>query len=364
MNEQWEKECAELRGELTALRVRLSDLEAATANSGIRFRNFARGLFSKRLVVVLLPILTLIAVSRAIYGEGTGDPLFIDSKGDVGIGTNTPQGFQVVLPESSKPSTPLPGVTIAGGLEGNASIELRNNGSGTPYIDFAQDKAADYNARIRLTAPGQLAFEGADVALGSNPILFSSIWRASTENSPNNAEISNDVSGYKSLMIVGNKSKDGKTRRVSVYDRLEVNGPLSAYDTEVNGSLKEKDVSGYLDVPLGFETLRMVRGTVTARGVKSGDGYVVKIVGEGLYDVTFLTPFAASPSASVTQVFDGGGQGGDTRDNAIIVSLAADRMRVKTGAGDGRAQNRDFSFVVMGLRNVSAAVGVAHRVNQ
>lgn len=80
---------------------------------------------------------------------------------NVGIGTTAPKGFQVVLPEKTE-AAPGPGVTISGGPSGNASIELRNNGSGTPFIDFAQDgTTTDFNARIRLTSPDLLAIEGA-----------------------------------------------------------------------------------------------------------------------------------------------------------------------------------------------------------
>ena len=100
-------------------------------------------------------------------GEGSSR-LFIDrNTGNVGIGTPEPSGFQVVLPESSKSFPSGPGVIIAGGKEGNASIELRNDGSGTPYIDFARDGTTDYDARIRLTEPKKLAIEGANVGIGT-----------------------------------------------------------------------------------------------------------------------------------------------------------------------------------------------------
>ncbi len=104
-----------------------------------------------------------------IYTPGSQrkDPVMaLNSKGNVGIGTTNPQGFHVVLPESNKTSTPKAGITMAGGKNGNASIELRNEKEGTPYIDFAQNESKDYDARIRLTAPGKLAIEGAKVGIG------------------------------------------------------------------------------------------------------------------------------------------------------------------------------------------------------
>ena len=94
---------------------------------------------------------------------GQENALFINENGNVGINTTQPQGFQVQLPESSKPPATNPGVTLSGGAEGNANIELRNKGTGTPYIDFSQSTSKDYDARIRLTEPGKLAVEGATI---------------------------------------------------------------------------------------------------------------------------------------------------------------------------------------------------------
>ena len=49
------------------------------------------------------------------------------------------------------------------------------------------------------------------------------------------SEISNDTSDYKQLMIIGNKSGDGKTRATGVWDRLNVHGNLFVdNDTKTN----------------------------------------------------------------------------------------------------------------------------------
>ncbi len=65
----------------------------------------------------------------------------------------------------------------------------------------------------------------ARVTSGTNPLRFTSGWSGFTELSSRNSEISNDTSGYKTLMIVGNRS-GGQSRKVSVYDNLDVNGSL------------------------------------------------------------------------------------------------------------------------------------------
>lgn len=61
------------------------------------------------------------------------------------------------------------------------------------------------------------------ILTGSNPIRFTSAWSGFPDPTTNQAEISNDTETYKTLMIIGNKSA-GLGRRVSVWDRLEVNG--------------------------------------------------------------------------------------------------------------------------------------------
>jgi hypothetical protein len=109
----------------------------------------------------------------------------------------------------------------------------------------------------------------------------------------------------------------------------------------------------------GTEALRMIRGVVKGDGGPvAGSGFSVKKSGAGLYDIQFTPAFPSVPGASATQIygdlFQGSAAatsgGGDTKDNAVIAHLSADRMRVKTGDGGGSASDRNFSFIVIGPR--------------
>ena len=50
------------------------------------------------------------------------------------------------------------------GSDGNAFMQLR--GSGTPYIDFSNDLASDFDMRIRLTGDNSLTFDGGRLGVG------------------------------------------------------------------------------------------------------------------------------------------------------------------------------------------------------
>lgn len=66
-----------------------------------------------------------------------------------------------------------------------------------------------------------------EVGSNANALRFTSGWSNFPAAGSNFSEISNDITSYKTLMIIGNRSNDGSTRRVSVWDRLEVNGNLA-----------------------------------------------------------------------------------------------------------------------------------------
>jgi hypothetical protein len=96
--------------------------------------------------------------------------------------------------------------TTNGGTERMRVTASGNVGIGTP------------SPNTKLDVAGSL-----QILTGSNPIRFTAGWTGFPDAVTNQAEISNDTSSYRTLMIVGNRS-GGVGRRVSVWDRLEVNG--------------------------------------------------------------------------------------------------------------------------------------------
>jgi hypothetical protein len=122
---------------------------------------------------------------------------------------------------------------------------------------------------------------------------------------------------------------------------------------DVHGHIK-LHTDGSLFAPGGVENLRILRGTIRGTGaVAGGIGFMVTHEDTGLYVIGFNVPFTARPSASVTQVFpdlDDFGPGGNTLDNAVIVGINTQQMKVKIGASDGTVRDRDFTFVVIGPR--------------
>lgn len=98
--------------------------------------------------------------------------------------------------------------------------------------------------------------------------------------------------------------------------------------------------------------MNTIWGIVSADGTPaSGTGYkVFKDDDPGVYDISFDTSFTKSPAVVATQLFPNqpNSKGGDTRDNAVVVSIEADRCRIVTGQDNGSHVNRDFSFVAIG----------------
>ena len=89
---------------------------------------------------------------------------------------------------------------------------------------FTIGRDMGWGAISAVNIQGSLYVNGqTNILTGTNPIRFSSVWTQFPDDKTNGAEICNDTTSNKTLMIVGNKS-NGPDRRVSVWDILEVNG--------------------------------------------------------------------------------------------------------------------------------------------
>ena len=119
------------------------------------------------------------------------------------------------------------------------------------------------------------------VNTAANPLLFSSGWQNFPGGANNRAEISNDTGTYKTLMIIGNKSNDGSTRRVSVWDKLEVNGTAAVSNgLTIGTSSYGNDQGGNIELGNSY-------GSSTSPymdfhyGVGSGQDYNVRLWNNG-----------------------------------------------------------------------------------
>ena len=179
--------------------------------------------------------------------------LFIDAAtGNVGIGTGQPAdavdiagGLRVLT--ASNPIRLTDQWSDFGNLRGPRNhAEISNDTNGYKSLMIAGNRSSDGKVRRvsiwdRLDVNGDLDVAGSVHMLTShNPIRVTTGWSSFTRpgGPRNHAEISNDTSSYKTLMIVGNTSSDPKVRRVSVWDRLEINGTLLVTsDVQVNRNM-------------------------------------------------------------------------------------------------------------------------------
>lgn len=123
--EQWEQECADLRAELAALQQQLFVLQTAQTSAQGSAPTRPRWRLDKRVMVVVLPVVTLLAAGGALYGQGAMDALFIDQQGRVGVGKTDPNAtLDVAGTLNVTQKTTLADTTIKGTLttEGGVGI--------------------------------------------------------------------------------------------------------------------------------------------------------------------------------------------------------------------------------------------------
>ncbi|WP_157270367.1 hypothetical protein [Azohydromonas aeria] len=160
--------------------------------------------------------------------------LTIDDAGNLGVGVDAPaEKLQVdgrmragnlgVGPWPANANYQFVGVaTLDQGVAGNYALLQSAVGGdqGTTFVNSPETVRLRIGNvdRAVLEKDGRFTFN-----FSSNGLRISDGWTSFPDSANNRAEISNDIGTYKTLMIVGNKSA-GLGRRVSVWDRLEVNG--------------------------------------------------------------------------------------------------------------------------------------------
>jgi len=120
---------SDLQAELDALRQRLGKLEAAHQALLRSAGHSRRPGFFRKCLLGALPVMALLGAGGLLYGQGAGDALFIDPKGWIGIGTNTPKAtLDVAGKMNVSDSATLANATITGSLTaGELSVTKNAN---------------------------------------------------------------------------------------------------------------------------------------------------------------------------------------------------------------------------------------------
>jgi hypothetical protein len=214
-------------------------------------------------------------VTTGNVGIGTSSPAFkLDVTGDIrATGTITGTTFSTSGPNIGR-------VALQSGNSANSGYVEWFRPNGTTRIGYMGWGAGGVNnLNINLENSANLVVTNGSVGIGTttpvdtldvagnlrvnaftggNPIRFTSGWTGFPGSATNHAEIANDIGTFKSLMIVGNRSNDAAIRRVSVWDRLDVNGDLNVVGT-ISGTLANNIVgttalnAGAVTTKLGSE---------------------------------------------------------------------------------------------------------------
>jgi hypothetical protein len=98
---------------------------------------------------------------------------------------------------------------------------------------------------------------------------------------------------------------------------------------------------------------RIVWGCVNADGSPhSGSGFT-SIAGEtGVYDIVYSKPFVVNPAVVTLQNYknwtDFTFNGGNTKDNSVLIASDRQKFKIETGDNDGKKQKRNFTFIAIG----------------
>lgn len=104
---------------------------------------------------------------------------------------------------------------------------------------------------------------------------------------------------------------------------------------------------------------KIIYGSVNSNGtIESGIGFKVQQPSmAGIYQITFDNPFIKRPTVVATQCLSTtfsdswdamSDNGGNTRDNVVVIAVKEDSCKLKTGDSDGNPCLRKFGFIAIG----------------
>ncbi len=204
-----------------------------------------------------------------------------------------------------------------------------------------------------LTVSGKTNLNGGLTVTGDALISGSNLTvRGGTGQGSRGATLSNSSLSF---ILVGQTAGALVYASGKGFELQDISNGFTRYDDlklrnlEMTGILKVGS-NGVVVCP---ETTRIIRGTVNANGTSSaGAGYTItkKAGSVGVYDINFNAAFGSPPSVVVTQIYPGNDidTSGDTRDNAVVVSISNNKARIKTGDSTGTAADRQFTFIAIG----------------
>ncbi len=156
---------------------------------------------------------------------------------------------------------------------------------------------------------------------------------------------------------IGHKGRRGEPARALVdgKDKFHLNFSGDWSELRLNGKVYASTnmYAGGKPIISGLaETgLRLIRGTVKGDGnIESGSGFTVEREGNK-WKVNFSPAFSVVPSVVAQIQYPDNNtskNGGDTRDNAVIVAVDKRWAYVKTGDNDGDGKQRRFHFLAAG----------------